>query len=325
MDRYNNIKPWNHNRVRLQVPENQFDYVNASTIEVPSASDPTQDSLRYIAMQGPTEPSFDYVWRMISEQCQSPTVIIQLTSMIENGAIKCHPYFPYDEDDNEWLLNEGDVWEDGWKARLVSDSVQELANGAIQKRKLLLQVQDEEEPRTVWHLLYTKWPDFGAPELEDLDSFFDMMRLSRELSSNAANPRVIHCSAGVGRTGTFIALEHLMRELDLGALRGSGPEADSATEADLVHDTVDLLRQQRKGMVQGDAQFRFIYQVMRRLWQERYGADEYDSSAEPVAKRLEVGASATDPFVDGRGVAGGTADGQASNESKSDGSQKLHG
>ena len=325
MDRYNNIKPWNHNRVRLQVPENQFDYVNASTIEVPSASDPTQDSLRYIAMQGPTEPSFDYVLRMISEQCQSPTVIIQLTSMIENGAIKCHPYFPYDEDDNEWLLNEGDVWEDGWKARLVSDSVQELANGAIQKRKLLLQVQDEEEPRTVWHLLYTKWPDFGAPELEDLDSFFDMMRLSRELSSNAANPRVIHCSAGVGRTGTFIALEHLMRELDLGALRGSGPEADSATEADLVHDTVDLLRQQRKGMVQGDAQFRFIYQVMRRLWQERYGADEYDSSAEPVAKRLEVGASATDPFVDGRGVAGGTADGQASNESKSDGSQKLHG
>jgi protein-tyrosine phosphatase len=312
MDRYSNIKPWNHNRVRLQVPDNQFDYVNASAIELPSTSDPAQEPLRYIAMQGPTEPSFAYVWRMIAEQLRSPAVIIQLTSMVENGTIKCHQYFPDDEEETEWSLNEDDLWEDGWKARLVSESVEELASGAIEKRKLLLHVQDEEQPRVIWHLLYRKWPDFGLPEYEDLESFFEMMRLSRELSTDLANPRIIHCSAGVGRTGTFISLEHLMRELELGALRGS---SDEVTQADLVHDTVDLLRQQRRGMVQGELQYRFIYQVMRRLWQERYGSDEYDSGAEPAAKRLEVGFTGTDPFFEQNKGIDGAKDGEMGNES----------
>lgn len=309
MDRYNNIKPWNHNRVRLQVADDQFDYVNASAIEVPSTSDPTQEPLRYIAMQGPTEPSFVYVWRMIAEQIRTPAVIIQLTSMVENGALKCHQYFPSGDDSTEWLLNEDNVWEDGWKGRLVLDSTEELADGAIEKRKLLLYVQNEEEPRILWHLLYRKWPDFGLPELEDLDSFFEMMRLSRELSTDLSNPRIIHCSAGVGRTGTFITLEHLMRELELGALCAPVPSSDVATEADLVHDTVDLLRQQRRGMVQGETQYLFIYQVMRRLWQDRYGSDESDSGAEPVAKRLEVGSAGADPFVDQGGDVPGAVDG----------------
>lgn len=301
MDRYNNIKPWNYNRVRLRVPEDQFDYVNASAIELPSTSDPNQAPLRYIAMQGPTEASFAYVWRMIAEQIGSPAVIIQLTSMVENGVLKCNQYFPSEEDEvTEWLLNEDDVWDDGWRAKLVLDSVEEVADGAIERRKLLLHVKDEAHPRVVWHLLYLKWPDFGVPGLEDLDSFFELMRFSRELNINPSNPRVIHCSAGVGRTGTFISLEYLMRELDLGALQGyTGDSTDEATEADLVHDTVNLLREQRKAMVQGEQQLRFIYQVMRRLWHDRYGGGGYDSGAEPSAKRLEVGSISTDPFLDG--------------------------
>lgn len=325
MDRYNNIKPWNHNRVRLQVPENQFDYVNASAIELPSSSDPTVAPLRYIAMQGPTEPSFAYVWRMIAEQLRSPAVIIQLTSMVENGTIKCHQYFPEDDEESDWSLNEDDIWEDGWKARLVSDSVEELAGGAIEKRKLLLHVQNEAEPRLIWHLLYRKWPDFGLPEHDDLESFFEVMRLSRVLSPDPSNPRIIHCSAGVGRTGTFISLEHLMRELDLGALRAPSSTSDEVTEADLVHDTVDFLRQQRRGMVQGELQYRFIYQVLRRLWQDRYGTDEYDSGAEPVAKRLEVGSTGVDPFLDESKSTDGTGDGEKGERSTEDrDSLKLH-
>ncbi|KAK0385468.1 hypothetical protein NLU13_7944 [Sarocladium strictum] len=325
MDRYNNIKPWNHNRVRLQVPENQFDYVNASAIELPSSSDPTVAPLRYIAMQGPTEPSFAYVWRMIAEQLRSPAVIIQLTSMVENGTIKCHQYFPEDDEESDWSLNEDDIWEDGWKARLVSDSVEELAGGAIEKRKLLLHVQNEAEPRLIWHLLYRKWPDFGLPEHDDLESFFEVMRLSRVLSPDPSNPRIIHCSAGVGRTGTFISLEHLMRELDLGALRAPSSTSDEVTEADLVHDTVDFLRQQRRGMVQGELQYRFIYQVLRRLWQDRYGTDEYDSGAEPVAKRLEVGSTGVDPFLDECKSTDGTGDGEKGERSTEDrDSLKLH-
>lgn len=288
MDRYINIKPWNHNRVKLQVPEEELDYVNASEITVPSPSDPNQEPLRYIAMQGPTLPSIDYVWRMIAEQMSSPAVIVQLTTMAEGGVVKCHQYFPDDQENSTWTLNEHDAWNDGWQAQLTYESYEEMAEGAIEKRKLLMQVDGEDEPRVVWHLLYRRWPDFGVPELEDLDGFFDLMQLSRELSA-PSNPRIIHCSAGVGRTGTFITLEHLIRELELGTFENYD---DPSEGPDLIYHTVDLLREQRVGMVQGRPQFLFIYQVMRKLWQDKYGVDE--DGNEPAAKRLEVG----DPFID---------------------------
>ncbi|KAF4979518.1 hypothetical protein FZEAL_4286 [Fusarium zealandicum] len=288
MDRYINIKPWNHNRIRLQVPTDELNYVNASEIILSSPSNAQREPLSYIAMQGPTVPSIDYVWRMIAEQMSSPAVIVQLTTMFESGVTKCHQYFPDDEDHPTWTLNENNVWNDDWQGQITHDSYEELLDGAIEKRKLLMHLKDEDEPRVVWHLLYRKWPDFGVPELEDLDSFFELMRLSRELSA-PSNPRIIHCSAGVGRTGTFITLEHLMRELEAGTFANY----DEPTEGpDLVFETVDILREQRVGMVQGRPQYQFIYQVLRKLWQDKYGVDEEGS--EPAAKRLEVG----DPFID---------------------------
>lgn len=284
MDRYANIKPWNHNRVRLQVPENELDYVNASDITLLSPSDSTLPPLRYIAMQGPTVPSISYVWRMVAEQITSPAVIIQLTNMVEGGILKCNQYFPDSEEDSTWSLNEDNAWGDDWKADLTYDSMEVLCDGAIEKRKLLLHVEGEEAPRTVWHFLYKRWPDFGVPVLEDLTSFFELMKLSSEHS--ASGPRVVHCSAGIGRTGTFMCLEHLIRELESDALETNDL---SVNRPDLIYAAVNSLREQRRGMVQSDRQYQFIYQVMRKLWQNKYGSAGDDASSdEPAAKRLEV-------------------------------------
>lgn len=221
-----------------------------------------------------------------------------------------------------------------------------------------IETPDDYEERTVWHFLYKKWPDFGVPALEDLDSFFQLMRLSREKNARPENPRVVHCSAGVGRSGTFIALEHLIRELDAGVLEdwdspahfrrsnpggggggdgGAGGQdgqegapgeeaggADAGRQGaaaevegdDLIFHTVNQLREQRRHMVQADSQYLFIYQVMRKLWEDRYGpagggggdggapaaaaaaqqvadADYMGNNGAPAAKRLEV-----DPFVE---------------------------
>lgn len=202
----------------------------------------------------------------------------------------------------------------------------------------------EYEERIVWHFLYKKWPDFGVPALEDIDSFFTLMRLSREKNASPENPRIVHCSAGVGRSGTFIALEHLMRELDAGVLdrwdspshfrhrkadeNGSGTtEGDdnnghhrrdddsdgrmdiedqhtTTTEVegdDLIFHTVNQLREQRRSMVQAEPQFLFIYQVMRKLWEDRYGpARSTSSSSAAVARR-----PTTPPRINGPGDAGG--------------------
>ncbi|KAF6802165.1 Receptor-type tyrosine-protein phosphatase O [Colletotrichum sojae] len=293
-DRYFNIKPWNHNRIKLRVPEGELDYVNASTVSLSSPSNKDLPPLRYVAMQGPTPASLDFVWRMVAEQFTSPVVIVQLTNMFENMQVKCHPYLPMDEEEPAWTLNETDGWNDGWTATLSFDSMETLEDGAIEVRKLLLRVGDEEEDRVVWHLLYTKWPDFGVPAVDDLSSFFTLMRLSREYNTaGPETPRIIHCSAGVGRTGTFITLEHLMRELDEGAL--ADYDGSSAGDGeDLIFSTVNALREQRRSMVQADSQYLFLYQVLRKLWQEKYDVEDSDGDSEPAAKRLEVEEPSTD-------------------------------
>lgn len=314
MDRYINIKPWNHNRVRLQVPAGQLDYVNASTIRLNSPSDRSRPPLRYIAMQGPTDPSIPYVWRMIAEQLKSPAVIVQLTNNIEGGALKCNQYFPDADEGTVWDLNEDDVWDDGWRATLSFESVEAVGDGTVEKSRLRLDVEGR-KPIVVWHFLYTKWPDFGVPGLNDLESFFELMRLSREHSSPAA-PRIIHCSAGVGRTGTFISLEHLIRELDGGGLFDSPSNGNAKVEAkdapDPIFNTVDALRQQRRGMVQGETQYRFIYQVMRKLWEDKHtkpriqlDGDEDEDMAEGGASIQRMDESTpreadSDPFYDNR-------------------------
>lgn len=242
--------------------------------------------------------------------------------------------------------------------------------------------EQEFEERVVWHFLYKLWPDFGVPALEDLESFFTLMRLSREKNANSSNPRIVHCSAGVGRSGTFIALEHLMREMDAGVLdhwdakAARWPprqkrhlnvedndaasteglnghlyedhveeehDADAALKMDveegthdkdddddqvvtgavepddLIFHTVNQLREQRRSMVQAESQYLFLYQVLRKLWEDRHGTSTAQQHAsgvssssshyitpvsehpprlhtpdgEPAAKRLEF-----DPFVE---------------------------
>ncbi|ROT35822.1 phosphatases II [Sodiomyces alkalinus F11] len=383
MDRYTNIKPYNHNRVRLRVPDSTLDYVNASPVTLPAMNE-NLPPLRYIAMQGPTRLSIDFVWRMLAEQTRSenPVVIVQLTTMIEGQHEKCFPYLPMSPEEGPWVLNRNDGWEDGWRAELRCESVQELEGGAIELRKLVLRVdppesrensetdeddehdedeedggasledgEDEErvkpEEWTIWHFYYTRWPDFGAPALEDVESFLALMRLSRDYNTGKApqpdgatserngndvprsratestgqekkkekddqeeaNPRIIHCSAGVGRTGTFITLEHLKRELDAGTLEnydgslnvtlssGGGDDSDDDAFPDPIVQTVEKLREQRLLMVQSPDQFLFLYQTLRQMWLHRYGPlvdDPAEGFEERAPKRLEVG----DPYVD---------------------------
>jgi protein-tyrosine phosphatase len=129
---------------------------------------------------------------------------------------------------------------------------------------------------------------------EDLEGFFELMELSRQKNSCPENPRIIHCSAGVGRSGTFIALEYLIAELEADALHPE-PGKDSA-EYDPVFDTVNDLRKQRRSMVQAEAQYSFIYTVLKQLWEKKYPVTrspiDKKSTGEPtakIAKREEMG------------------------------------
>ncbi|KAI2631173.1 protein-tyrosine phosphatase-like protein [Xylaria nigripes] len=296
LDRYANIQPWANNRVRLVVPEGKLDYINASPIVSPSPLRPnTRPDFKYIAMQGPKINTVEHTWRMLA-QLESPIVIVMLTDTHDGHMEKCFPYFPRDFNDDSIEIGETDEFEDGFRGRVDYISLEERQDGAIQMRKLNLHV-DGRGDTTVWHLLYRKWPDFGVPKADDYEGFFELMKLSRELNSSTVNPRIIHCSAGVGRTGTFIALETLMREIDEGAMDCLGPMMNDHNE-DPVFQTVNRLREQRRTMVQADSQYSFIYQVLRHQWLERHGILDDIRDSERASKRLEV---YHDPFVEHNG------------------------
>lgn len=128
-------------------------------------------------------------------------------------------------------------------------------NARSEVRKLELTVGSQ--PKIVWHFLFAGWADFAKPEGDDREALLELLRLSAsKCTSN--NPRVVHCSAGVGRTGTFIALDHLLRELESGQILNI-----TDAETDPVFETVNQMREQRMMMVYNEMQLQFIYEVLR--------------------------------------------------------------
>ena len=200
---------------------------------------------------------------MIWDETENPAVIVMLTQTYESGREKCFQYFPADLDNPVLPINEKDEFGDGFKATLTLKSIQEdqLARTII--REMELKTSDG-RTKTVWHLLFSVWLDFLVPEGDDRDALVRLIEISREKNLHAESPRTVHCSAGVGRSGTFIALDWLLGELDAGSL-DSVPDDD-----DPIVDLVDKLRQQRMMMVQGDQQFSFMYDVLREHWLKRW-------------------------------------------------------
>ena len=179
-----------------------------------------------------------------------------LTQTVESGREKCFQYFPLGPHGEGLRLspnNEADDEANG-SIRLMDETYDESSKTTI--RKLLLTFG--EETKTVWHLLYTSWLDFGVPEDENREALIELINLSKLKNDNLPeNPRIIHCSAGVGRSGTFIALEHLLSELELGSV------AETKDSEDMIYETVNKLRKQRMMMVQSAIQYRFLYDVLR--------------------------------------------------------------
>lgn len=171
-------------------------------------------------------------------------------------------YFPYTKE--PWKINESNQWGDGWRAKL-SDASSEITSDEkidfqkFEVCKLLLHVHGEKK-----NLLYTNY--YGDPSLDDLPGFVDIIKVSSKYSAPSSK-RITHCNNGVGRTGVFIALDHLIREMDLGALANHDL---SQKGPDLVYHTVESLSQQRHSMVQRRSHYLLLYQAMKQLWHEKY-------------------------------------------------------
>ena len=200
---------------------------------------------------------------MVWHETADPAVIVMLTQIWEAGREKCFQYFPRSLEEDTITI-EGETGAKGnFQATVKLLSVEEHAEARATIRNLRLTVHDQQ--KIVRHILFGLWPDFSTPEANDRNAIPALSRLSSRLSGTPESPRIIHCSAGVGRSGTFIALDHLLAETDEGSL----DDFPEASETDVIFDTVNALREQRMTMVQSDVQFNLIYQMIRQRWLSR--------------------------------------------------------
>ncbi|XP_067276105.1 phosphatidylinositol phosphatase PTPRQ isoform X2 [Pseudorasbora parva] len=224
-NRFTNIKPYNNSRVKLLSEPGMpgSDYINASFVSGYLCPN------EFIATQGPLPSTVADFWRMIWET--GTKTIVMLTQCFEKGRIRCHQYWP---EDNKPVT----VFADIIITKLTEDVRPDWTVRA-------LRVERHGSYMIVHHFNYTSWPEHGVPESSStLIQFVKAVRSNRGHDNTTI---VVHCSAGVGRTGVFIALDHLIQHLR-------------------DHDFVDIyglvaeLRSERMCMVQNLAQYMFLHQ-----------------------------------------------------------------
>uniref|UniRef100_A0AAZ3P1E8 protein-tyrosine-phosphatase n=1 Tax=Oncorhynchus tshawytscha TaxID=74940 RepID=A0AAZ3P1E8_ONCTS len=239
-NRFRDVVPYEENRVEL-VPnkENNTGYINASHIKVGG------EEWHYIATHGPLANTSADFWQMVWEQ--GVNVIAMVTAEEEGGRSKSHRYWPkLGSKHNSATHGKFKV-----TTKFRTDSGCYATTGL--KVKHLLSGQE----RTVWHLQYTDWPDHGCPEyvqgflsyLEEIQSVRRHTNSMLDTSKSLNPPVVVHCSAGVGRTGVVILTELMISCL----------EHNERVEVPMM---LSHLRQQRMLMVQTISQYKFVYQVL---------------------------------------------------------------
>ncbi|XP_040595146.1 receptor-type tyrosine-protein phosphatase S isoform X1 [Mesocricetus auratus] len=226
-NRYANVIAYDHSRVILQPLEGIMgsDYINANYV------DGYRRQNAYIATQGPLPETFGDFWRMVWEQ-RSATVVM-MTRLEEKSRIKCDQYWP-----NRGTETYGFI-------QVTLLDTMELATFCV--RTFSLHKNGSSEKREVRHFQFTAWPDHGVPEYPT--PFLAFLRRVKTCNPPDAGPIVVHCSAGVGRTGCFIVIDAMLERI----------KTEKTVD---VYGHVTLMRSQRNYMVQTEDQYSFIHEAL---------------------------------------------------------------
>ncbi|XP_072888427.1 tyrosine-protein phosphatase non-receptor type 11b isoform X3 [Hemitrygon akajei] len=252
-NRYKNILPFDNTRVRLKEVDESVvgsDYINANNITNGKNGD---DCKNYIATQGCLQNTINDFWKMIYQE--NAHVIVMTTKEIERGKCKCVRYWPDVKTSTEYGMIS------------VRNLEERMAQDYIVRDLEVMRRDRNERPRHVWHYQYLSWPDHGVPnEPGGVLSFLDQVNRTQQ-SIPDTGPIIVHCSAGIGRTGTIIVIDMLISDI---SRQGLDCDID-------IPKTIQIVRKQRSGMVQTEAQYKFIYMavqqyietVQRRLQEEQ--------------------------------------------------------
>ncbi|XP_048039172.1 receptor-type tyrosine-protein phosphatase delta isoform X31 [Megalobrama amblycephala] len=227
-NRYANVIAYDHSRVLLSAIDGipGSDYINSNYI------DGYRKQNAYIATQGALPETFGDFWRMIWEQRSAN--IIMMTKLEERSRVKCDQYWPNRGTETYGLIQV-----------TLLDTV-ELATYCV--RTFALYKNGSSEKREVRQFQFTAWPDHGVPEHPT--PFLAFLRRVKSCNPPDAGPMVVHCSAGVGRTGCFIVIDAMLERI----------KHEKTVD---IYGHVTLMRAQRNYMVQTEDQYVFIHDALQ--------------------------------------------------------------
>jgi tyrosine-protein phosphatase non-receptor type 11 len=234
---YKNIVPFDHTMVTLKECDPYgSSYINASYISIDSSKP------AYIATQGCLNTTVDDFWSMVWEE--NCCIIVLLTELVEKGRVKCQQYWP-------------DTVQPQHYGKYYITTVEETTTTHFTFRHLLVMKDESEyvfQERHIFQYHLRVWPDYTIPQSPAilLDFIDEVNKKSLELNVPERGPLLVQCSEGIGRSGTYIAVDILLKEIER---EGWDKRID-------IHHCVRLLRTQRKGMVQTDSQYKFIYETL---------------------------------------------------------------
>uniref|UniRef100_A0A915N1E0 protein-tyrosine-phosphatase n=1 Tax=Meloidogyne javanica TaxID=6303 RepID=A0A915N1E0_MELJA len=243
-NRYRNVVPFDHTRIRLQRSPSlnngcvggggkllvNNDYINANYVEIPLDTKRYPEfadfKRRYISTQGCLEETVSDFWQMVWQE--NSLLIVMVTKEVERGRVKCYRYWP-------------DLDEEFTYGNLIVKTIEETKSDDYMRRV---------------------WEDNDACPVESVLNFLDAVNecekneiggvKNKMNKKSKIGPTIVHCSAGIGRTGTFLALDIIINRI-----KQKGPKCVCD-----VQRTVKMLREQRATMVQTEAQYRFIFHVI---------------------------------------------------------------
>ncbi|XP_023276864.1 receptor-type tyrosine-protein phosphatase delta isoform X15 [Seriola lalandi dorsalis] len=227
-NRYANVIAYDHSRVLLSAIDGipGSDYINSNYI------DGYRKQNAYIATQGSLPETFGDFWRMIWEQRSA--IIVMMTKLEERSRVKCDQYWPTRGTETYGLIQV-----------TLLDTV-ELATYCV--RTFALFKNGSSEKREVRQFQFTAWPDHGVPEHPT--PFLAFLRRVKACNPPDAGPMVVHCSAGVGRTGCFIVIDAMLERI----------KHEKTVD---IYGHVTLMRAQRNYMVQTEDQYVFIHDALQ--------------------------------------------------------------
>lgn len=229
LNRYVDVKPYDRSRIKLS-RANDTDYINANFVTLPKAA------RRYILTQGPLPETIGHFWLMVWEQ--KSNVIVMLNRIFED-LVKCEQYWP---DSVNATVDHDDV-----DLSVTLKSVKSMKHYII--REILLADKVSEKKRTVLQFQYVVWPDHDQP-----GSATSLLRLLSDIRKTGGldkmdEPAVVHCSAGIGRSGTFCLIDSVLCMV----------ENQGSTEGIDIFGTLLEMRDFRMGLIQTPTQLKFAY------------------------------------------------------------------